>query len=71
MKKETILHIPMSEYAHGLDERRIVLRLRAARGGREDRHALAGRRVAGGHEAGLAFGLDDAHAAGAGGAAAF
>ena len=32
MKKETILHIPMSEYAHGLDERRIVLRLRAARG---------------------------------------
>ena len=30
MKKETILHIPMSEYAHGLDERRIVLRLRAA-----------------------------------------
>ena len=32
MKKEAILHIPMSEYAHGLDERRIVLRLRAARG---------------------------------------
>jgi len=32
MKKEAILHIPMSEYAHGLDEKRIVLRLRAARG---------------------------------------
>ena len=46
-------------------------RLLDARGGREDRHALAGWRVAGGYEAGLAFDLDDAHAAGAGGAAAF
>ena len=32
MKREAILHIPMSEYAHGLDEGHIVLRLRAARG---------------------------------------
>lgn len=32
MKLDAILHIPMSEYAHGLDERRIVFRLRCARG---------------------------------------
>ncbi len=32
MKREAILHIPMSEYAHGIDERRLVFRLRAARG---------------------------------------
>ncbi|MCL2363441.1 MAG: glycoside hydrolase family 13 protein [Defluviitaleaceae bacterium] len=32
MKKEAILHIPMSEYGHGLDENRVVFRLRAARG---------------------------------------
>lgn len=32
MKKEAILHIPMSEYCHGLDESRIVYRLRCARG---------------------------------------
>ena len=32
MKKDAILHIPMSEYAHGLDEKRIVIRLRSARG---------------------------------------
>lgn len=32
MKREAILHIPMSEYAHGVDETHIVFRLRAARG---------------------------------------
>ena len=32
MKLDAILHIPMSEYAHGLDETRIVFRLRCARG---------------------------------------
>lgn len=32
MKREAILHIPMSEYAHGINEKQIVFRLRAARG---------------------------------------
>ncbi len=32
MKKEAILHIPMSEYAHGIDEDHYVFRLRAAKG---------------------------------------
>ena len=32
MKREAILHIPMSNYAHGLNESHIVFRLRAARG---------------------------------------
>lgn len=32
MRKEAILHIPMSEYAHGVDENHYVFRLRAARG---------------------------------------
>lgn len=32
MKKEAILHIPMSEYAHGIDEEHYVFRLRAAKG---------------------------------------
>ncbi|MCL2829015.1 MAG: glycoside hydrolase family 13 protein [Oscillospiraceae bacterium] len=32
MKKEAILHIPMSEYAHSLSETRILFRLRAAKG---------------------------------------
>lgn len=32
MKKEAILHIPMSQYAHGIDENHIVFRLRSARG---------------------------------------
>lgn len=32
MKLDAILHNPMSEYAHGLDERHIVFRLRCARG---------------------------------------
>ena len=32
MRKEAILHIPMSQYAHGLDETQIVFRLRCARG---------------------------------------
>lgn len=32
MKKEAILHIPMSEYAYGLSETQIVYRLRCARG---------------------------------------
>ncbi len=32
MRPDAVLHIPMSEYAHGLDERRIVYRLRCARG---------------------------------------
>ncbi len=32
MKREAILHIPMSNYAHGLDENHVVFRLRAARG---------------------------------------
>ena len=32
MKLEAILHIPMSEYCHGLDETHIVYRLRCARG---------------------------------------
>lgn len=31
MKLDAILHIPMSEYCHGLDERHIVYRLRCAR----------------------------------------
>lgn len=31
MKLDAILHIPMSEYCHGLDEKRIVYRLRCAR----------------------------------------
>ncbi len=32
MKLEAVLHIPMSEYCHGLDEKHIVYRLRTARG---------------------------------------
>lgn len=32
MKLDAILHIPMSEYCHGLDENHIVYRLRAAKG---------------------------------------
>ena len=32
MKLDAILHIPLSEYAHGLDERHIVYRLRCAKG---------------------------------------
>lgn len=32
MKKEAILHIPMSQYAHGIDENHIVFRLRCAGG---------------------------------------
>lgn len=32
MKLEAITHIPMSEYCHGLDENRIVYRLRCAKG---------------------------------------
>ena len=32
MKLDAILHLPMSEYCCGLDERRIVYRLRCARG---------------------------------------
>lgn len=31
MKLDSVLHIPMSEYCHGLDEKRIVYRLRCAR----------------------------------------
>ena len=30
MRLDAILHVPMSEYAHGLDERRLVFRLRCA-----------------------------------------
>ena len=32
MKLDAILHIPMSEYCHGLDEKHIVYRMRSARG---------------------------------------
>lgn len=32
MKLDAVLHIPMSEFCHGLDERHIVYRLRCARG---------------------------------------
>lgn len=32
MKRDAILHIPMSQYAHGLDEAHIVFRLRCAKG---------------------------------------
>ena len=32
MKLDAVLHIPMSEYAHGLDEKHIVYRLRCAKG---------------------------------------
>lgn len=32
MKREAILHIPMSNYAHGIDEKCVLFRLRAARG---------------------------------------
>lgn len=32
MKLDAVLHLPMSEYAHGLDENRIVFRLRCAKG---------------------------------------
>lgn len=32
MKLDAVLHIPMSEYCHGLDEKRIVYRLRCAKG---------------------------------------
>jgi glycosidase len=31
MKREAILHIPMSNYAHGIDEKHVLFRLRAAR----------------------------------------
>ena len=31
MKLDAVLHIPVSEYCHGLDERRIVYRMRSAR----------------------------------------
>ena len=32
MRLDAVLHIPMSEYAHGLDEKHIVFRLRCAKG---------------------------------------
>lgn len=32
MKREAILHIPMSNYAHGIDEKHVLFRLRSARG---------------------------------------
>lgn len=32
MKLDAVLHIPMSEYAHGLDENHVVFRLRCAKG---------------------------------------
>lgn len=32
MKREAILHIPMSNYAHGIDETHVLFRLRCARG---------------------------------------
>jgi len=32
MKKEAILHIPMSEYAHAVSEKKVIFRLRAAKG---------------------------------------
>lgn len=32
MKREAILHIPISNYAHGIDEKHVVFRLRCARG---------------------------------------
>lgn len=32
MRREAILHLPMSQYAHGLDEKHIVFRLRCAKG---------------------------------------
>ena len=32
MRKDAILHLPMSEYCHAVSEKRIVFRLRAARG---------------------------------------
>lgn len=32
MRKEAVLHIPMSEYGHGINEKRVVFRLRAAKG---------------------------------------
>lgn len=32
MKREAILHIPMSNYAHGLEESKVLFRLRCARG---------------------------------------
>ena len=32
MKLDAVLHVPMSEYAHGLDEKHIVYRLRCAKG---------------------------------------
>ena len=31
MKLEAVLHIPMSEYCHGLDENHIVYRIRTGR----------------------------------------
>ena len=31
MKREAILHIPMSEYAYGVDDERVSLRIRTAR----------------------------------------
>lgn len=31
MKKEAVLHIPMSQYCHGIDESRVVFRIRAAK----------------------------------------
>ncbi|WP_027628696.1 glycoside hydrolase family 13 protein [Ruminiclostridium cellobioparum] len=32
MQKEAVLHIPLSNYAHGIDEEHVVFRLRTARG---------------------------------------
>lgn len=32
MKREAILHIPLSNYAHGIDEEHVLFRLRSARG---------------------------------------
>lgn len=32
MKREAVLHIPMSNYAHGIDEKHVLFRLRVARG---------------------------------------
>ena len=32
MKLDAILHVPMSEYCHGLDEKHIVYRMRSAKG---------------------------------------
>ena len=45
MKKEAVLHVPLSQFAYAYDERTIVLRLRAAKGDLKSCKVFYGDRV--------------------------